>query len=143
MLAEVEYADLASADGNVVDNLVSLRFAEGETVSICVIFSDNVNESVHGKRIMLAGNAKSGFLRMLAAKMLGHNVRLFKQLTRVREQHLAVAGKLNALIRADKSDNAHLIFQTMDSRSKAGLSDEEFFRSLSDIAAFRNDGEVF
>lgn len=143
MLAEVEYADLASADGNVVDNLVSLRFAEGETVSICVIFSDNVNESVHGKRIMLAGNAKSGFLRMLAAKMLGHNVRLFKQLTRVREQHLAIACKLNALIRADKSDNAHLVFQTMDSQSKARLSDEEFFRRLSDIAAFRNGGEVF
>lgn len=135
MLAQIQNADLAPAERNIVDYLVGLRFAEGEAVGIGVVFSDNVDESIYGEGIVLAGNAEMRFLRMFALEMLGHKVGLFKHLPCIRKQDFAVTGKLNAFIGTDKSGDAHFVLDAVYSRSKARLCDKKFFRRFGDIAA--------
>ena len=143
MLAEVENADLAPAERNIVDDLVGLRFTEGEAVGVGVVFSDNVDEGVYGEGIVLAGNAEAGSLRMFALEMLGHEVGLFKHLPCIRKQDFAVTGKLDALIGADKGGDAHFVLDAVDSRSKARLCDKKLFRRFGHIAALGDGYYIF
>ena len=85
---------------------------------------------------MLAGNRKLGHPRFSDAEMLLHNIHLFQQHSRIRQQFFPFPGKDYTLFGPDKNSHSHFFFQVMDRCAEAWLGYKEFFCRFCDISTF-------
>ena len=99
-VAEVEYADFAFHFGDVVNDFVCLRFAEGKIVARATEFADDIDECIHRKGIMLAAHGKDSVAALAAFVAVFEKGRLLHDLSCIRKEFVAFVCDGDAFIGA-------------------------------------------
>ena len=142
-VAEVEYADFAFHFGDVVNDFVCLRFAEGEVVAGAAKFADDIDECVHRKGIMLAAHGKNGVAALAAFVAVFEEGRLLYDLSCIREEFVTFICNGDAFIRAVEYSDVQLAFEFVNRRGKARLRDKHSLGGFGNISRVCNGNGVF
>ena len=142
-VAEVEHADFAFHFGDVVNDFVCLRFAEGKIVARATEFADDIDKCIHRKGIMLAAHGKDGVAALAAFVAVFEEARLFYNLSCVREEFIAFVCDGDAFIGAVEYGDVQLAFEFMDRGGKARLRNKYSFGGFGDISRVCNGDGVF
>ncbi len=142
-VAEVEYAHFAFHFGDIVNNFIGLRFAEGEVVARTAELADNIDKRVHGKRIVLAAHGENGVAAFAALVAVFEKCRLFQNLPCIREKFVAFVCDGHTFIGAIENGHAHFFFKFVDGRGKARLRDKDSLGGFGNISRVCNGDGVF
>ena len=111
-----------------------MGLSERKIVAWTAEFSDDIDECVDRKRVMLTAHGEDGIATFSALVTVFHEGRLFQNLPGVREEFVTLVSDRDAFIGAVKDGNAHFFFEVMNGRRKARLRDEYSLRCFGDIA---------
>ena len=142
-VAEVEHADFAFHFGDIVNDFVCLRFAEGEVVARAAEFTDDIDKRVHGKGIMLAAHGKNGVAALAASVAVFEECRLLYNLSCVREEFIAFVRDSDAFVGAVEYGDVQFAFEFVDRGGKARLRDKHSFGGFGDVSRVCNGDGVF
>ena len=142
-VAEVEHADFAFHFGDVINDFVCLRFAEGKVVAGAAEFTDDIDECVHRKGIVLAAHRKDGVAALAAFVAVFKEGRLLHDLSCIREEFVAFVCDGDALIGAVEYGDVQLAFEFVNRRGKARLRDKYSLGGFGNISRVCNGNGVF
>jgi len=142
-VAEVEHTDFAFHFGDVVNNFVCLRFAEGEVVAGATEFTDDIDECVHRKGIVLAAHGKDGVAALAAFVAVFEKGRLLHDLSCIREEFVAFVCDGDTFIGAVEYGDVQLAFEFMDRGGKARLRDKYSLGGFGNISRVCNGNGIF
>ena len=142
-VAEVEHADFAFHFGDVVNDFVCLRLAEGEVVAGAAEFADDIDERVDGKGIVLAAHGKDGVAALAAFVAVFEEGRLLHDLSCVREEFVAFVCNGHAFVGAVENCYAHFFFEFVDGGGETRLRDKHSLGGFGDVSRVCNGDGVF
>ena len=142
-VAEVKHADFAFHFGDVVNDFVCLRLAEGEVVAGAAEFADDIDECVDGKGIVLAAHGKDGVAALAAFVAVFEECRLLHDLSCVREEFVAFVCDSDAFVGAVEYGDVQLAFEFVDRGGKARLRDKHSLGGFGDVSRVCNGDGVF
>lgn len=120
-----------------------MGLSEREIVARATEFSDDIDECVDRKRVVLAAHGKDGVAAFAALVAVFHESRLFQNLPCIRKEFIALVSNRDAFIGAVEDGNAHFFFKLMDGCRKARLRYEYTLGGFGDIACVGDGDCVF
>ena len=120
-----------------------MGLAERKIVARAAEFSDDIDECVHGKRVVLAAYGEDGVASLAALVAVFHEGCLLQDLPCVREEFVAFVGNRDAFIGAVEDGDAHFFFELVDGCSKARLRDEYALGCFGNVARVGDGDGVF
>ena len=142
-VAEVEYAHFAFHFGDIVNNFIGLRFAEGEVVARTAELANNIDECVDGKRVVLTAHRENGVAAFAAFVAVFQKRGLFQDLPCVREEFVAFVCNGHAFVGAVENGDAHFFFELVDGGGETRLRDENALGCFGDVSRVCNGDGVF
>ena len=118
-------------------------FPEREIVARTAEFSNDIDECVDRKRVMLTAHGEDGIAAFATLVAVFHEGCLFQDLPCVREKFVALVSDRDAFIGAVKDGNSHFFFEFVDSRCKARLRYEYPLGSFGNVACVGDSDGVF
>lgn len=135
-VAQVEDADVALERGDVFDDFLGARFADGEFVLVGVEQLDGFDEALDGEGVVLRGDGELLLALAGLAVLVHDDFVVVVQFTRVRDEFFALVGERYAAAGAVEDEDVHLVFEVADGGRERRLGYVKLLGGLVEGAGF-------